>query len=445
MVALAVRLLLYGAGGLYAAVPADPVVVEGDAIEYDLLGRALADRGRFQYDAGSPVAHRRTIAWTPETLRTPGYPLFVALFYRLFGPLPGIPILFQLLLEAGTCLLIATAFRGALGVRGAGVAALAYALHPSAALFSNLLYSEALFTFVLVAAFAVLARALAGRPERRGLGLVTAAGLLFGLAALVRPVLLPLLPVLAVAVLLVWRRRWPRAALGVLGLALLFALPLLPWALRNRAAYGHASLSTSGAYNLVTLYAAPASGLRHDTLLARADAAARREGVALHSDFDRAPYWRAEARRVIGAHAAAFVRLQVVGAVRLFLSAGRDYRAFVFGPRAERPPPGGGVGARLRWWLEGRPSDVVQDVWAALYALLAYPLLAVGTVAAWRRGQPDRRTLLLAALLVLYLVVVTGTPGHSRFMAPIIPFWAPFVAVGLLRLRPSLRPHGDGP
>ena len=113
-------------------------------------------------------------------------------------------------------------------------------------------------------------------------------------------------------------------------------------------------------------------------------------------------------------------------------------------PPPAPPPPRGGVGERVGWWLTSRPSDVVQDVWALLYALVAYPLLALGAVTAWRRGQPDRRTLLLAALLVLYLVVMTGTPGHSRFMAPVIPFWVPFVAVGALRLRPSLRPDGDG-
>ena len=45
---------------------------------YVRLGAALAESGRFTRYPDSP-------SFVPEVIRTPGYPAFVAVFYRLFG------------------------------------------------------------------------------------------------------------------------------------------------------------------------------------------------------------------------------------------------------------------------------------------------------------------------------------------------------------------------
>ncbi len=344
--ALAVRLVLYAAGGLWAAGPADPVVVQGDAIEYHLLARALTEDSRFAFDAADPVAQRRTVLWEVEPLRTPGYPAFVAVAYALAGPRPGLPIALGLLLDAAVCLVLATALRGALGVRGAGLAALAYALHPGAALFSNLLYREALFTFLAVVGFVVLDGAIGAAAARRAAGRAAAAGLLFGLATLVRPVLQFFPFAVALFLLVVPGRRWGRAAALTLVFAAAFALPLLPWVLRNDARHGHAALSTSGAFNLAALYAAPAAGEPPGAVLAGAEAAARRDGVPLRTALDRAPAGAADAGA--GGDAGALPRgrdgdprpLPLHGAHRPVLGAVRRRR------RAASPPA---VRLNARW------------------------------------------------------------------------------------------------
>src|SRR5262245_35085501 len=45
---------------------------------YVRLGASLAETGRFTRYPDAPV-------FVPEVIRTPGYPAFVAVFYRLFG------------------------------------------------------------------------------------------------------------------------------------------------------------------------------------------------------------------------------------------------------------------------------------------------------------------------------------------------------------------------
>lgn len=446
-VALAVRLaLLVGSGALWAG-PSDPVVIQFDTAEYHILGRVLAETGRYHYDEADPLAERRPGRWEPEPLRPPGYPAFLAGVYRLAGPQPGVALALHTILEALTCLLLAVALRGALGCRGASIAALVYALHPGTALFASMLLSEALFTTCLVGGFALLVHALGDRqvsvvPGIRW-GTLATAGVVLGLATLVRPVL-QVVPLAMVPVLLV--TQWPRARYGAAAaavFAIAFGLTLVPWMARNAAEHGVFSLSTSGAYNLLILYAAPVEAAATGTpvrdveraLFARAEAAARHDGVPVRSDFDRALYWSAEAVRVFQRHPVAFVRQQASGVVRLFVSTGRLYRMWVVRAPGGVPPAGAGPAGLARWWAGQPLVHRVLDVWTVLFALVAYPLLAVGLVRAVRMGRRWPRALALAAVLGATLLVVTGTPGHSRFMVPIVPFWAPFVALGTVPRR----------
>ena len=142
-----VRTALWLGGGLWAL---DAAELTLDTVEYHALAQSLASGEGFAYRADYAPPYE------VEALRTPGYPAFVAAVYAVAGARPGWVLLLQILLDAATCALLALAFRPALGARGAGVAALVYALHPASSLFSVILLSESLFVFLLVAAFAML-------------------------------------------------------------------------------------------------------------------------------------------------------------------------------------------------------------------------------------------------------------------------------------------------
>ena len=208
-------------------------VVEGtDAAQYDKLARGLeADRG-FSTD-GPP--------FEPTFYREPGYPLFVALAYRLSGDNQDVAAMLQVVVLALTVGLTAAVGARLFGaVAGlAGGALLGFSPEPLN--YASTLLSETLFTFFLVA---TLAFAIRAREHRRPVDLLLV-GLGLGVSAFTRAFALGL--VLPLALALAWDGRrtrlqplLTRAGLVVVGAGLVLA----PWVIRNWVAVGRPALTS---------------------------------------------------------------------------------------------------------------------------------------------------------------------------------------------------------
>jgi 4-amino-4-deoxy-L-arabinose transferase-like glycosyltransferase len=238
LLALAIRIgynLALHPGG---HVPADFVI---DEREYFGAAHVLAEgRGFTFFD---------TALW----VRPPLFVAALALLFRLIGT-GYVPILvFQSLLGAAAVLPLAfLAFR-IRGIVAARWTAFITALYLPLTLFAGLLLSETLFVLLfacsLVALYETSRRA--GSDSRQSYLWAAAAGLLLGLCILTRGTALAFLP-LAAAWLFVAlrgneRNRWLAPAL-VVGIAV---LALVPWTMRNYAAYGRiVVVDTTGGYNL---------------------------------------------------------------------------------------------------------------------------------------------------------------------------------------------------
>lgn len=181
--------------------------------------------------------------------RTPGYPVFLALIQRVFGP-GDRPILWaQAMLSTATCgaaFLTARRLEGAHLPPGAATWTLWFtAAEPYAILLSALVLSETLFATLLCATVFVGARLEWNVPSSRfAEGLWGAAlGAAAGAAALVRPSGLLLIPVAAATWAAMSSRR--SSVLRILAAAAVgfFAL-WAPWWARNFEVYGCVVLTT---------------------------------------------------------------------------------------------------------------------------------------------------------------------------------------------------------
>jgi 4-amino-4-deoxy-L-arabinose transferase-like glycosyltransferase len=186
----------------------------------------------------------------PSDMRVPGYPAFLALIDFLFRRAQVPLVLAQALLDLGTCFLVAwLASRLAPQPHRSRVALAALwlaALCPLVANYAAVPLPEVLATFLTAAALIPLVGACialegndAGVGERSPWNIPWkswfAAGLLVGLATLVRPESPLLLAALALVLIVRWRRRadWGKLArVGALT-AMGLVLPLAPWAARN--------------------------------------------------------------------------------------------------------------------------------------------------------------------------------------------------------------------
>lgn len=194
----------------------------------------------------------------PTAFWPPGWPLALSLVFKLLGPSVAAVGLFNLV-----CAAISAALVLALGRRIGGselaarLALFLLALYPNNAAYVPLALTEVFYTMLLLGVCWLLV------AERGKLALL-GAGVLLGLATLVKAQTLAVVPlVLGIGVLRApafWRA--VRGAIGQgLALGALAALVVLPWSLRNEAVLGQfVAVSTNGGVTLLTGNSATADG-----------------------------------------------------------------------------------------------------------------------------------------------------------------------------------------
>jgi 4-amino-4-deoxy-L-arabinose transferase-like glycosyltransferase len=203
-----------------------------DSLEYSRHAMSLLRRGVYSFDGV-----------TPDRMRQPVYPLFLAGVYAVFGVQNHPVYLLQALINTATvCLVWRLARMLSVSPPAALGAALLVAAYPPFVCLSGLVLTESLSTFLLMGAAMLFVRTT-GRP---GAGPAVALGLVVGLHTLCRPVT-ALLPVFLVP--LWWlvlgsaRRAIRTGLLAGLG----FLLAMAPWGLRNALTLGQPTvLSTEG-------------------------------------------------------------------------------------------------------------------------------------------------------------------------------------------------------
>lgn len=165
--------------------------------------------------------------------RPPGYPLFLALIFNIFGHNYQSVRIIQALLDSLTCLIIFCLGRTVFNSKVGRIAAICYAFYTPPIIFTGLLYTETLFTLILsVSVFFML---LAFKRDNFSYWML--AGLFLGLAALIssRPVLMPFL---VLGALLLSRRPLKESMKSSMIVLFFMIVSISPWTLRNYMATG---------------------------------------------------------------------------------------------------------------------------------------------------------------------------------------------------------------
>lgn len=349
---------------------------------------------------------------TPETFRTPGYPLFLMPFIAVsprFEPI----VVVQHILDALLAIAVYLFTRGRFSRFTAFVAAALVAVDLPSIHYANKVLSETLFTIVL---FAIVWHV--SESERRPL----LAGLLCGALVLIRPAAVAWFVVLAV--LFAFRRR--RAIALFVAAALL--LPL-GWMARNGMRTGVFALADVAGVNMLLHRAAPALAIlddyefrealrdRQDELTSLADDEIEQryhlDPVELNP-AQHAKYFGLIGRRIAVHHPLGLTLLHLRGIlVNLFDS---DWESLAIVSRV--------------------PETLVETALVAWTH--AVTLLALFGLIALRRRDPHLSALF--ALTIAYFVFVSaGSEAEARFRVPITPLIAIAAAVGVDALRDATR------
>jgi 4-amino-4-deoxy-L-arabinose transferase-like glycosyltransferase len=200
---------------------------------YTAAGRYLLAHGEFPADYG----------------RAPLYPLFLAGIYALAGDDITVTRIVQAVLGACFAVLLATLGKRTGNPAVGATAGILWGIYPMGIFIAGLIYPTTLLAVLLAAGVLCLL----ADPEGRGYtARVAVAGLLFGLAALAKPIVLGSIVLVTGWVFL--RRRSGRSLLaGTFLLAALIALT--PWTIRNAYVYHRLVPIEARALQDVTLWA----------------------------------------------------------------------------------------------------------------------------------------------------------------------------------------------
>jgi Dolichyl-phosphate-mannose-protein mannosyltransferase len=219
--------------------------IADDGRVYSLIARNLLEQRVYSQSEESP--------YEPTLIRVPGYPLFLAGIYSVFGHTNnGAVRIIQALLDTATCGLVALLAwlwqPEAKKKRATVIAALAFAaVNPFTTIYAATILTEVFAVFLSVATCVAATLAFQKTfPRERSeksnrlneaIGWWAIAGALAGLAALVRPdsglVAMAIGLTLAIAAAVRYRSLWRRAAVSLAIFATALVLALAPWTVRN--------------------------------------------------------------------------------------------------------------------------------------------------------------------------------------------------------------------
>jgi hypothetical protein len=380
---------------------------------YQQLGAAMARSGEFTRFPESPI-------FIPEVIRTPGYPAFVAVIYRLFG-VNTLPVaIAQAFVFAMICLMVYAIGRRVAGENTATVAASMTALFPPLPYFGALVLTEVWTTFMMVLAFLICLRAMQ-RDRRRDFIL---AGVLFSATTIVRPAFFLLPFGLAIAMpILIRTERSGRRLTHWAAFAVAAALTMVPWFTYNYVYLGRLTLSPAGGIGRGLwegTWQGRWPGRTHDELTdtagldisrealdARVRQIAAATGVPPDGMLTYVHEWR-DIRKIWEEPTDPMER------ARARVVADEEYLKAAIAHIQEEPL--GWIGRRLTagtfiLWasdipirytdINHTPTIVIRAIWIAQVVLLAAAIY--GIVVLWRRGRRSE-----AALLTLPLLYVTG-------------------------------------
>jgi 4-amino-4-deoxy-L-arabinose transferase-like glycosyltransferase len=402
---------------------------------YVSLAFGLLTHGTFSYPER---------ANTPDVERMPGYPLLIAAVVAVTGEnLLGV-VLFQILLDSLSCLLV---YRlGQALSRGSGPwSGLLAAVNVCMITYSHFILNDSLYLFVLM----VVVLGVIEFLKKPGVSSSILLGIGFAMTAMLRPVsiYLPisLVPFCVCFFLLSPGRSSVRSFCSVLVMVLVFFVGLIPWSMRNYGHYGRWSLTAQSGEHLLQ-YVVPSvweysKGIPFIEGMKRANREFLEKMKADEIDVESlSPFEKSDLQVAMSLET---LRSEPVGAV---------VKAWAFGMIKNLFAPGIidlsyllGIERPHFFYTEGtttleRAWNFVRDMkgwfgWAVVASMVGLVLSRIvqlwGLIILFRKKPWEAG---LFVLIISYFLFISGPVGYAKYRLPFEPILIVLLAIGLIDL-----------
>lgn len=413
-----------------------------DSYQYIESAKTIIQFGTFSHSLEQPEI--------PELIRTPGYPIFIAAIFSIFGQNVKILILFQIILSIFSILIfykiLIELFHSQ---RIALFGSLIFFCDPISYSLNYYVLTETLFQFLIISFIYFGNRLIKNEKSFSNFILL---GLILATAILVRPIAQFIFVSMLIGLsiyLFILKYHFSK----VLKHLLTFSIPIIicvgGWMVRNNHVSERFVLSNMSAINVFHFKAPGVLSVEHEIPLEKAQQQIigninMWDYVGKHPSSEKINDWSEKSISIIGQNPLSFIKIMGIGITNTLFGPGDGQFYSLLGYKNIRNGPLGDI-LRLprsqygNKWLFDNPSLFVLFIWAVGYLLFLYIGLAISIFRVHILDENKLSFLFIGLLLLYFILFSGGLETNYRFRAPMIPMLIIFSLPGLLVIYKSVQ------
>jgi 4-amino-4-deoxy-L-arabinose transferase-like glycosyltransferase len=358
-----------------------------------------------------------------RSLRTPGYPLFLAGIFSLTRE-PFVIVIMQILIALCTIPFIYSIGRRLTNGSVSFFATLAYILYPTIAFLNTQILAETLFMlFTTLSLWLLFVVTPTWSPR------YLAAGAAAGVAILIRPSFMYVVPLLVAYIVISEHTLWRKLISGTIVAIATIAI-LAPWLNANQRDFGQTTLSTAGNFNILYVYIPQFLAQKSESeegwlsIQQKFITQTREAGYEIGS-HRASEYERQQIKAELSGKIVSYVIFHLERSILTFVSSGIK---MVNNEFTELGKP---IFSATPWLVQqvythGFSWELIKNNFLAFFDAALMALFAVLTpigiaVAIWRRDKMIWGLLLILGM-ILVSVLLAGPNGNARYRMPIQPY-----------------------
>ncbi|MCL4477738.1 MAG: glycosyltransferase family 39 protein [Deltaproteobacteria bacterium] len=380
-----------------------------DSYDYNELGQNIALHG---YYVPKPVE--------PGLRRSPGYPVYLAIIYRLFGVNPAIALFFQIILSGFIPIFLYLNARLLFSKSIGAIASVISIFEPVSIIYSNMLLAETLFVLFLLMSTYFFIRSL----KSYNLTFIAISSMCAVITAYLRAIDMYIIFVFAFLYLINQHLTLGERIKSMGFFIIIFIALIIPWFVRNYEVYGYKGFCSIQDTNLYNYRAAGVVSEIQGISLKDAQSQLEKEvpeGLSLAQTYQ---FYRDHALRIILHHPYAYLVVMLKGSINMLLSPER-YTLFKLSGIKPRLLnfmwQGHSMTKALKMILADPPLIVAMISYQIMFNGLLLLFVFIGIIVLAGEGY-YKELLFLLTIMSYFVVLSAGPEAEPRFRLTTLPY-----------------------
>ncbi len=421
LVALVVRVLIFIRFEPWDSTVISRQILIFDQLQYHEIARTLLQTCTFQSE------------FIP--FRTPGYPVYVAFIYGLFGEQPYFVLFSHIGLNLLSIFLMykigKELFSGKVGL----AAAFLFSLDAHHTMFIYYFLTESIYTTIFLLGLYTYIRGL--KTNRLLFFLLT--GFVYGLSMLIRPISQYYIYGIFVFTLMWYYKDWKNGIKWAAVVIVAYFITIAPWSYRNYHTFGHYAVSNIKGYNFLFWNASYFEAKRQQKTIEEINASfidtLKTRGWRPDSNpFEKERIDGELAKEILTANFPDYLKMHLIGTVKIHLSVGTQSLTDVLHIPAkkwteEEKYTNGVIPLIQKFFATKTIYEILLGSFVAVFLGIVYFFAAIGI---WRMIR-EKQILLMLFLLgsAGYFALASGIISYARYRLPSMPFYILLACFGM--------------